>query len=121
MSNKPHFILDPKDPNSADFRQDCMAWHMYTTMPLQERNELIAKNSKIRNDKDFKNRLRRCEAWWWLTYLNRLQIEENLHLLSTQEESIMRDHLNLMRAEIKKNLQIKHKTFMPDPRGKSHA
>lgn len=121
MSNKPHFILDPIDPHGADFRQDCMAWHMYTTMTVEARNDLIAKNSKIRNDQDFKNRLRRCEAWYWLTYLNRLQIEENLRLLTQQEESIMRETLNTMRVEIKKARQIKHKTFMPDPRGKSHA
>jgi len=112
MSNKPHFILDPKDQNSADFRQDCMAWHMYTTMTAECRKDLIAKNSKIRNDKDFKLRLLRCEAWWWLTYLNRLQIEENLHLLSQQAEAEMREQLNIMRTEIKKHRQIQHKTFM---------
>ena len=53
-----------------------------------------------------------------LAYLNRHQIENDLLDMKSDEREKMREHLNLMRAEIKKHRQIEFKT---NPRGKSHA
>lgn len=100
MPPRPHFITDPVDSSSNDFRLDCMAWHTFTTKNAEEVAAYIKRQPKLQND-DFTNRLRKCRAWWMLTYLNRGQIEADLQVMPPEEESAMRTHLNQQRQLIK--------------------
>lgn len=111
MQTKPHFITSPKDSSSWDFRQDCMAWELYTKKTPIERAEFI-KAQKPLQSPEFTARLQRCQAWWMLAYLTRHQINSDLNAMPLQEANTMRDQLNNMTREIKIHRQIEHKTFM---------
>lgn len=100
MANRPHFITDPVDSSSYEFRLDCMAWQLFNTKTPEELAAYIKRQPKLQND-DFTNRLRKCRAWWMLTYLNRGQIEIDLQSMQSDEEQAMRDHLNQQRQLIK--------------------
>ena len=115
MSNLPHFLTDPVDPTGQAFRADCMAWELFTKKPRAEREAFIAGQPALQTQ-EFHTRLRRCEAWWMLTYLTRHQIECNLADMDDQD--VMRTHLNLMRLDIKRARQIEFKTIKGS---KAHA
>lgn len=109
MTTKPHFITDPRDPNGWDFRQDCMAWHMFTTMAEAERAEFIRSRKQLQTP-EFTQRLRRCLAWWMLVHMTRPQIVGHLMALQPEESQALRDTLNIMQAEIKAHRQREFKT-----------
>lgn len=109
MSNKPHFLTDPVDPNGQAFRADCMAWELFTKKTEKEREAFIAGQPALQTG-DFRTRLRRCEAWWLLTYLNTHLIEENLAAMPEQQQRELRSELEGMRTEIKLYRQRKFKT-----------
>lgn len=113
MTNKPHFLTDPEDSSSWQFRMDCMAWELYTKKTAAEREAFIKGQPRLRQP-DFRNALNRVQAWWMLTYLARHQIESDLAAMPVEVREAMRGHLNAMRLEIKKHRQIKHKTYMGD-------
>lgn len=109
MANQPHFITDPADNYSEDFRLDCLAWTLFTMNTQAERDQIIAVNKPLQQE-PFKARLRRCQAWYWLTYLTRPQIVGNLQELTPDECEQMREELNRMQAEIKAHRQREFKT-----------
>lgn len=115
MSNLPHFLTDPVDSSSWQFRLDCMAWELYTKKNEAERNDFIRGQPRLRQP-EFRTALRRVQAWWMLTYLTRHQIECNLADMDDQD--VMRTHLNLMRLDIKRARQIEFKTIKGS---KAHA
>lgn len=117
MSNKPHFLTDPVDPQGQSFRADCMAWELFTKKPFKEREAFIAGNKPLQSD-DFRNRLYRCEAWWLITYCNPHQIEELIAHLSPDQMQKMRNHLKVMRLEMK---AIRQRKFKTAHRSKCHA
>jgi hypothetical protein len=117
MTLRPHFIEEPLDPNSQEFRADCMAWELFTKKPFKEREAFIGGQPGLQTD-DFRNRLNRCEAWWLITYCNPHQIEDSIAHLSPGQMQTMRDHLRSMRLEIKAVRQRKYKTAH---RSKCHA
>lgn len=110
MALRPHFIEEPLDPKSQQFRTDCMAWELYTKKTKTERDAFIASQPGLQTE-DFRIRLYRCEAWWLLTYLNPHLIEENMLTLPANHQRELRSHLEGMRAEIKLYRQRKHKTI----------
>lgn len=110
MANRPHFIENPTDSKSWQFRMDCMAWELFTKKTPEEREAFIAGQPRLRQP-DFRTALNRTQAWWMLAYLNRYQIECNLQEMPEQEREVMREHLNAMRLEIKKVRQIEFKTI----------
>ena len=109
MTNKPHFLTDPLDPAGQAFRADCMAWELFTKKPKAEREAFIAGQPALQTA-EFSHRLRRCETWWMLTYLNWHLIEEDLAELPEQQQRQMRSDLESMRKEIKLYRQRKLKT-----------
>jgi hypothetical protein len=111
MQSKPHFITEPHDSASLDFRQDCMAWELYTKKSSSERDQFIKERKQLQTQ-EFTHRLRRCQAWWMLAYLNRHLIDENLRETPEPEREALRQTLNTMRAEIKVHRQIELKTYM---------
>lgn len=117
MSNLPHFLTDPIDPNGQAFRADCMAWELYTKKPKAEREAFIAGQPALQT-REFRQRLYRCEAWWLLTHLNAHLIEEDLTALPADQQRELRSHLEGMRTEIKFYRQRQHKTFKGS---KAHA
>ncbi len=117
MSNLPHFLTDPADPNGQEFRADCMAWELYTRNTKSQREKFIASQPGLQTD-DFRQRLYRCEAWWMLTYLNPRFIEQDLASLPLQQQRELRRHLEQMRAEIKRSPQ---QHYSPLTRGANHA
>ncbi len=116
MALRPHFIEEPLDPKSQEFRADCMAWELFTKKPKQEREAFISGQPGLQTD-DFRNRLYRCEAWWLITYCNPHQIEESIAHLSPDQMQVMRSYLKAMRGEMKAVCQRKHKTV----KGKCNA
>lgn len=113
MSSLPHFITNPTDSSSLDFRHDCMAWELYTKKTAEERKAFIKKRPALQTEA-FTNRLRRCQAWWMLAYLSRTRIESDLWHMPSAEQQAMRQQLNAMREEIKQQL-------LTTARGNSHA
>ena len=113
MSNKPHFLTDPKDSTSWQFRMDCMAWELYTKKTKQEREAFIQGQPRLQ-EPDFMSSLFRVEAWWMLTYLNQHQIECDLMEMPDERRELMREYLRVMRKEIKRYRQLNFKTFMGD-------
>lgn len=113
MTNKPHFLIDPVDPQGQAFRADCMAWELYTKKSKAQRQAFIAGNPALQTA-EFNQRLRRCEAWWLLAHCTHHQIESTVAEMQPAEMKEVRQHLDLMRLEMKKVRQIKHKTFMGD-------
>lgn len=113
MSNLPHFLTDPIDPAGQAFRADCMAWELFTKKPKAEREQYIAGQPALQTP-EFRNCLRRCEAWFLLSYCTHFQIEETIAHLPPDEMREVRQHIKLMRKEMKTVRQIKHKTFMGD-------
>lgn len=111
MSNLPHFLTDPVDPKGQVFRADCMAWELFTKKSKADRDAFIAVNPGLQT-REFQECLRRVEAWWLLTYCNHQQIGLIVAEMPVMEEMAMRKHLQVMRIEIKKARQRKHKTFM---------
>ena len=111
MSNLPHFLTDPVDPKGQAFRADCMAWELYTKKSKSDREAFIASQPGLQSG-EFRERLRRCEAWWLLHYCNHHQIESTLAEMPPAELKEVRRHLELMRLEMKRVRQIKHKTYM---------
>jgi hypothetical protein len=111
MTNRPHFITDPLDPNSQQFRLDCMAWELYTKKSPADRAAFIASQPALQTA-EFNHRLRRCEAWWLLNYCTHHQIELTIAELSPEAMKEVREHVESMRLEMKTVRQIKHKTYM---------
>ncbi len=109
MSNLPHFLTDPIDPNGQAFRMDCVAWELFTKKAKAEREQYIA-GQPVLQTPDFNVRIRRCEAWWLLTYCNHFQIEETIAQLAPDEMREVREHLEVMRLEMKIVRQRKFKT-----------
>lgn len=105
MAQKPLFLTNPATGSSSwEFRQDCMAWQMFTTMSEDEREKIISGNSKI-NTEEFRGRVRKCKAWYWLMFLTRPLIMRELSELSVHEAAKMKDALNQQREEIKQQLR----------------
>jgi hypothetical protein len=117
MSNLPHFLTDPADPQGQPFRADCMAWELFTKKPRADREAFIASQPGLQTE-DFRLRLFRCEAWWLITYCTPHQVEESIAHLSPDEMQVMRDHIKTMRLEMK---AIRQRKFRTAHRGKSHA
>lgn len=117
MSNLPHFLTDPVDPTGQAFRADCMAWELYTKKPRSEREAYIAGQPALQTC-EFRQRLYRCEAWWLLTYCTHFQIEQTIAQMEPDEMREVREHLNVMRLEIKIVRQRKFKTVKGS---KAHA
>ncbi len=117
MSNLPHFLPDPADPKGQAFRADCMAWELFTKKPKAEREQYIAGQPALKTA-DFNLRLRRCEAWWLLTYCTHFQIEETIAQMEPEEMREVREHLKVMRLEMKIVRQRKFKTVKGS---KAHA
>ncbi|UUA73070.1 hypothetical protein [Cellvibrio sp. QJXJ] len=117
MTNKPHFLTDPVDPTGQEFRADCMAWELFTKKPRAEREAFIAGQPALQTQ-EFHTRLRRCEAWWLLTYCTHFQIEETIAHMTPTEMPEVREHIEAMRLEMKAIRQRKFKTVH---RGKSYA
>ena len=117
MTKRPHFIEEPLDPNSQQFRADCMAWELFTKKPRAEREAFIAGQKGLQTE-DFRTRLYRCEAWWLINYCTPYQIEESIAHLTPEEMRVMRDHIKTMRLEMKAVRQRKFKTAH---RSKCHA
>lgn len=109
MSNLPHFLTDPVDPRGQVFRADCMAWELFTKKPKAEREAFIAGQPELQTE-DFHSRLRRCEAWWLLTYCTHFQIEETIAHMTPAEMHDVREHIEAMRLEMKAVRQRKFKT-----------
>lgn len=117
MSNLPHFLTDPVDPNGQAFRADCMAWELFTKKPRAEREAFIAGQPVLQSG-EFRSRLRRCEAWFLLRHCNHFQIEEHIAFLQPEEMRELRQHLKVMRLEMKAVRQAKFKTVKGS---KAHA
>lgn len=100
MFAKPPFIHAPADSNSHDFRQDCLAWWLFTNKSAQQRADYLLEHRHL-NTEAFRTRLERCQAWWMLTNLTRVQIEADLLMMDREQEAAMRAHLNNVRAEMK--------------------
>lgn len=109
MTNQPHFLTDPVDPFGQAFRADCMAWELYTKKTQVEREAFIASQPGLQTD-DFRERIRRCEAWWLLTYCTHFQIEETIAHMTPTEMQKVREHIEAMRLELKAIRQGKYKT-----------
>lgn len=110
MSNKPHFLINPQDSSSWQFRMDCMAWELFTKKTKQERDAFIQGQPRLQ-EPDFQSSLYRVEAWWMLTYLNHHQIECDLAEMPNDRQTLMREYLRVMRKEIKRDRQLSFKTF----------
>ncbi len=117
MSNLPHFLTDPDNPKSQDFRADCMAWELFTKKPRQEREAFIAGQPALQTEA-FRNRLYRCEAWWLITYCTPHQVEESIAHYTSEQMKEMRKHLKAMRLELK---AIRQRKFKTAHRSKCHA
>lgn len=116
MSNLPHFLTDPENPKSQEFRADCMAWELYTKKSAKEREAFIAGQPGL-NTGEFRERIRRVEAWWLLTHCTHFQIEQMIAELAPVDMKEVRSHLELMRLEMKAVRQRKYKTV----KGKCNA
>lgn len=100
MAQLPHFITDPADSSSWDFRQDCLAWELFTSRSFEACAEFVKARPKMQKD-NFTERLMRCRAWWMLTYLPRYLIVAELDQMPRDEAEKMRAHLNAMREQMK--------------------